>query len=63
MSEELKICPFCGGKSQVIKGYRVNIKRPFYRAFCVSCQSRQFTRHRTRKASITAWNTRAGEKA
>ncbi|WP_366125156.1 Lar family restriction alleviation protein [Acetobacter lambici] len=60
MSEELKSCPFCG------EAKRLFIGQPWeggnYRVSCQVCWCAAGG-HPTQAEAITAWNTRAGEKA
>ncbi|WP_415441972.1 Lar family restriction alleviation protein [Acetobacter okinawensis] len=57
MSEELKSCPFCDRPSaRIIEGPAYDFVQ------CFVCGAKGPIRYRKEHA-ITAWNTRAGEKA
>ena len=56
MSEELKSCPFCGDKDPMMRGDEWKYIE------CYECDGSGPARE-TEQAAITAWNTRAGEKA
>lgn len=51
MSDELKPCPFCGGKAEIISGVGF---------FCVSCSSccGETNLYNTEQDAIIAWNKR-----
>lgn len=63
MSEELKSCPFCGDAHKLIA--TVNDPRELLLNNWVSCENcnSEGPVKATRSEAITAWNTRAGEKA
>lgn len=78
MSEELKSCPFCGGKASFGKIEYSSDQEPFawfadgtpvLIAHFINCQicganNQSFVGgYQTKEQAITAWNTRAGEKA
>ena len=52
MSDELKPCPFCGGKAEIISGVGF---------FCVSCSfcCGETNLYNTKQDAIYAWNKRA----
>ena len=52
--EELKPCPFCGGESDIGENFDGQ-----WGVFCETC--RAVVWGYTKKASIAAWNRRAGE--
>lgn len=54
-------CPFCGGASQVSKGWAneaVWAHGDFHRVFCTACQARQLF-YKTEAEAIAAWNGRS----
>lgn len=53
MSMEIKACPFCGGEA------RERTDGPYYLVFCCFCGGEMV--RVTKRAAITAWNSRAGE--
>lgn len=52
--EELKPCPFCGGEADIGENFDGQ-----WGVFCETC--RAVVWGYTKKASIAAWNRRAGE--
>lgn len=58
MSEKLKPCPFCGYDDTQVS----DEQNGFEFGWCPECGSVGPT-HPTQAEAITAWNTRAGEKA
>lgn len=59
-TQELKPCPFCGGRCDIVRGESVSDAwrhGRFWRVFCTKCQVRQLF-HKTKKESIKAWNHR-----
>ncbi|NSL93879.1 Lar family restriction alleviation protein [Acetobacter syzygii] len=58
MSEELKSCPFCGCSSHIVwEGRKIG-----HAVQCRQCLALGPQCH-SKSEAITAWNTRAGEKA
>lgn len=56
MSDELKPCPFCGGKAET------NLLLGNYCITCTRCMGAIFpARGMTKEEAIEAWNRRAGE--
>ena len=58
MSEELKLCPFCGGEAEVEDcryGYYVSCQSP---TCLVSPETGDYE---SKAAAIVAWNRRAGD--
>ena len=60
MSEQLKPCPFCGGKAFIVMG--CNGKEIFY-IRCHDCEAtgEKFNNNDPRGQAILAWNNRRGE--
>lgn len=58
MSEELKPCPFCGGKARLRSGTIVTL--PMHQVYCLSCGAGCGHRY-TEAEAIEAWNTRYEE--
>jgi Lar family restriction alleviation protein len=61
MNEELKPCPFCGGKPVVFETVESLFYKHSYRIGCKKefCMVKPTTEHYiTKEAVITAWNTR-----
>lgn len=61
--EDLKPCPFCGGKARVLA---VNIFRPEIQVMCEKCRSRTLTYkggdfYDTKYLAIQAWNRRESD--
>jgi Lar family restriction alleviation protein len=57
--EELKRCPFCGKKAQIIKNTAHRKDGiPLYHVCCNSCSIGQFTWSRDRDSVIAEWNSR-----
>jgi len=54
MSEELKPCPFCGGKASIRLFYGVR-----YGVFCDCCDARVGGLYIEKADAIDAWNRRA----
>ena len=70
MSNELKPCPFCGGKTAEIETRNSGEDRHFAVVKCLKCREDQdfwleictnyfSTREAAKEAAIEAWNTRA----
>lgn len=60
--EELKKCPFCGGKADIYEGEQdfLIYKQKCYSVFCKSCHcTTQY--ERTEKEAIDNWNNRVGD--
>ena len=55
-SEELKSCPFCGGKAGIFTGYSGCEK--VYRVECTRCRGRS-RENELKSTVIRAWNRRA----
>ena len=53
-TEELKPCPFCGGKAELVKFQRPN----HFGSVCTNCDVWRDDRCNTEAEAITAWNTR-----
>lgn len=53
---ELKPCPFCGGKAQLI---RLDVDRDFY-VKCLKCRVEQGRLYKSVRTATIAWNRRAG---
>lgn len=54
MNEELKPCPFCGGKAEI------SLLLSNYGVACTSCMGAIFpAKEQTREEAIKAWNRRA----
>ena len=54
MSGELKDCPFCGGKSGILKN-----GAGCFQVYCDNCETRQYAyAHKTKDSAIEAWNRR-----
>ena len=55
MSDELKPCPLCGGKAEL-----VYIDRHYRECFvkCLKCKVEQGHVYRSKQSAITAWNRR-----
>lgn len=51
---EIKPCPFCGGKAQVI---RLDIDREFY-IKCLKCKVEQGHLYKSERSATIAWNRR-----
>lgn len=58
MPVELKTCPFCGGKAEVIRGWVFGNKRPKFKVYCKRCQVRQIL-VKQRYVAVSNWNQRA----
>lgn len=56
--EELKPCPFCNGKSEIIDTGN-HYPRTFYRIVCCSSCAVQGKFYDTEEEAIEAWNRRA----
>ena len=57
---ELKPCPFCGSKAELIKTSYVVMGVPIYSAKCPKC-GYYIGLDTSADAIIEAWNTRSGE--
>ena len=54
MSGEVKDCPFCGGKSGILKN-----GAGCFQVYCDNCETRQYAyAHKTKDSAIEAWNRR-----
>lgn len=64
MSEELKACPFCGDAHKLVATVTDEVSALVLNNWvsCENCNSEGPVKA-TRSEAITAWNTRAGEKA
>ena len=64
-SEELKPCPFCGGKAELYESEAYNLKTETkeknIRWFVMCEQCTALTCGALKKKAIEAWNRRAGE--
>lgn len=60
MSEELRPCPFCGGKAQLRleKDFKMH---QAYKICCLSCPARMEALFHSQWEAISAWNRRAGD--
>lgn len=56
MAEELKPCPFCGGKA-IIEGFNDGFL-DFHRITCVNCGLEMTLCETSREYAISKWNTR-----
>ena len=54
MSDELKPCPFCGGKAELI--YIEHYRECFVK--CLKCKVEQGHVYSSKKTAVTAWNRR-----
>lgn len=54
--EDMKPCPFCGGKPELMLLGIANCNECFVR--CNKCKIEQGHVYRSKKAAITAWNRR-----
>jgi len=57
-NEELKPCPFCGGKCCICP---VTIEEDFWVAHCMDCDCRIWGEIKTKEEAIEAWNTRSAK--
>ena len=56
---EVKPCPFCGGKADVIENTgRPKRERQRFHVCCSQCTIGQFVWNDDREKAISAWNTR-----
>lgn len=57
-SEDMKRCPFCGGKAELIY-----IDRQYRECFvkCLKCKVEQGHVYASKKTAITAWNRRIAD--
>jgi Lar family restriction alleviation protein len=55
MSDELKPCPFCGGKPVLLSN---DLSKPF-KIYCFDCEVIQCKGFNEEKYAIEAWNKRA----
>lgn len=56
----LSLCPFCGGRCEMLEGRATEDVWPhgtFHRVFCTSCQARQLF-HKTPEEAAAAWDRR-----
>lgn len=56
MSEELKTCPFCGGRAKVYKGHSLYADKIPTRIYCAKCGAR--TGICLSERALKLWNTR-----
>lgn len=59
MNEELKRCPFCGGKAQRVEDLIRRFEFPFF-VRCADCEAQTKSYARMEDA-VKAWNTRESE--
>ena len=57
---ELKPCPFCGNKAEIINTGN-HFPRVFYRIVCYSFCTMQGKLYDTKEEAVEAWNRREGE--
>ena len=57
MANELKPCPFCGGKAWSCTTYKFHAEKTRYVVKCTKCNA--IMEYRSRKAVEEAWNRRA----
>lgn len=57
MNNELKSCPFCGGKAEVKTNYEYGKARGYF-IFCTKCDLQQPKAYSTKKTAIKIWNRR-----
>lgn len=55
--DELKPCPFCGGKAWSTPNYKTNSQKVRYVVKCTKCNA--IMEYRSEKAAKEAWNRRA----
>jgi len=56
---ELRPCPFCGGKAEVVRIYYIGNEPVAYRVQCCECEDGQSGNYHTKAAARAAWNRRA----
>ena len=59
MNEELKPCPFCGGKAELLK---LDVSEYFVHCPNPNCFIGQDLLYRSKKTAIKKWNRRMGER-
>lgn len=60
MTEELKPCPFCGGKAEVVWMPYINVEGMGLVVECNHCWA-ETGYYATREEAIAAWNRRASD--
>ena len=57
---ELKPCPFCGGKAEMVEQRLYGNTPTHFGVCCGSCYQGTWRWHRTEAEAAAAWNRRAG---
>ena len=54
---ELRFCPFCGGKAEIVTNYEYGLARGYF-VYCTCCGITQDHKYSTKKCATNAWNRR-----